>query len=70
MKLRVMGTTEELAAAEKYYRELEKDAENIKSVQISRLYPNRGSTTVSRLYVDIEYREHFLQNSKELTIKK
>ena len=41
-----------LAAA--YYRELEKDP-NVKLVQVSNLYANRGSSTVFRLYVEVEY---------------
>ena len=56
MKIRVMGTKDECELARKYYRELEKDA-NVKSVVVSDLYANRGSSTVFRVYVDIEYRD-------------
>lgn len=56
MKIRITGTREELAQARQYYQELEKD-ENVKYVSISTVYPNRGSNTLFRLYVDIEYHE-------------
>ncbi len=54
MKIRIMGTREELAQARQYYEEFEKD-EGVKYVCISSLYPNRGSNTLFRMYVDIEY---------------
>lgn len=54
MKIRVMGTKDECLAAMAYYRELEKDS-NVKFVQVSDLYPNRGSSTLFRLYVEVEY---------------
>ena len=56
MKIRIMGTKDECELARKYYRELEKDS-NVKSVVVSMLYANRGSSTVFRVYVDIEYRD-------------
>ncbi len=56
MKMRIMGTKDECELARKYYRELEKDT-NVKSVVVSDLYANRGSSTVFRVYVDIEYRD-------------
>ncbi|MDY4592731.1 MAG: hypothetical protein SO434_04960 [Eubacteriales bacterium] len=56
MKIRIMGTQEELAAAERYYRGLEQEP-NVKYVSVSRLYPNRGSNMLFRLYVDIEYKD-------------
>lgn len=56
MKIRIMGTKDECELARKYYRELEKDP-NVKSVVVSMLYANRGSSTVFRVYVDIEYRD-------------
>lgn len=56
MKIRVMGTKDECELARKYYRELEKDA-NVKKVVVSDPYANRGSSTVFRVYVDIEYRD-------------
>lgn len=54
MKIRIMGTREKLACARMYYEELER-SHGVKSVTISRLYPNRGSNTIYRLYVDVEY---------------
>ena len=50
-----MGTREECLLANEYYSELEK-SDDIKSVQISDFYQNRGSNTIFRLYVDIEYK--------------
>lgn len=49
-----MGTREECLLANEYYSELEK-SDDIKSVQISDFYRNRGSNTIFRLYVDVEY---------------
>ncbi len=54
MKLRIMGTRSECEAARKYYAELEKES-NVKFVTISDLYANRGSNTIFRLYVEVEY---------------
>ncbi len=54
MKLRVMGTKDECALARNYYRALEKDP-NVKSVSVSGDYPNRGSSTLFRVYIEIEY---------------
>lgn len=39
MKIRVMGTEEELCSAVEYYRSLENE-DFVKSVTISKLYPN------------------------------
>lgn len=50
-----MGTREECLLANEYYSELEK-SDDIKSIQISDFYQNRGSNTIFRLYVDIEYK--------------
>ena len=47
MKIRIMGTREELAQARLYYEELEHDEGS--------LYANRGSSTLFRLYVEVEY---------------
>lgn len=58
MKIRIMGTKDELNTAVDYYRELEKD-DNVKYVCISTFYPNRGSNTLFRLYIEIEYRETY-----------
>lgn len=54
MKIRVMGTEAECQAAREYYRGLEKES-GVKSVSISGNYPNRGSNTIFRVYVDVEY---------------
>lgn len=54
MKIRIMGTKSECQAAREYYSALEKEA-NVKSVTISDLYANRGSNTIFRLYVEVEY---------------
>ena len=58
MKIRIMGTEEELAAAESYYKALERD-DDVKYVYVSRPYQNRGSNTLFRLYVEIEYKSIF-----------
>ena len=55
MKIRIMGTKAECELAKKYYQDLERNDENVRCMTISDLYPNRGSTTVFRLYVDVEY---------------
>ena len=54
MKIRVMGTESECQAAREYYRGLEKES-GVKSVSISGNYPNRGSNTIFRVYVEVEY---------------
>ena len=54
MKIRIMGTESECRAAREYYTELEKES-GVKSVSISENYPNRGSNTIFRVYVDVEY---------------
>lgn len=69
MKIRITGTREELAQARQYYQALEKD-ENVKYVNISQPYPNRGSNTLFRLYVDIEYREVVPTKTSELVRRK
>ena len=60
MKIRVMGTKDECLAATSYYRALEKDS-NVKYVKVSDLYPNRGSNTLFRVYVEVEYHEVILE---------
>lgn len=54
MKIRVWGTIEECNAARDYYLALGKD-ENVKSVEVSRPYPNRDSVNVYRVYITVEY---------------
>ena len=66
MKIRIIGTAEECAAAREYYSGLEKQ-ENVQSVSISRLYPCRDSNALYRLYVELMYRnlESFEFQGKE-----
>ena len=54
MKIRIIGTAEECAAAREYYSGLE-NQENVQSVSISRLYPCRDSSSLYRLYVEVSY---------------
>ena len=54
MKIRIMGTNEECKLARDYYMGLSKD-ENVKYVECSGLYQNRGDSTLFRLCVEIEY---------------
>lgn len=56
MKIRIMGTPEELTAAENYYKELRKES-YINFVEISNRYPNRNGSTLSRLYIEVNYKE-------------
>lgn len=56
MKIRIWGTSEECAAAQRFYKELGRDP-YVKSCSVSRLYPNRGSTNQYRVYVEIEYKD-------------
>ena len=62
MKIRVMGTLDECNVATAYYRELEKDS-NVKYVQVSSPYVNRGSSTLYRIYVEIEYHSIILETA-------
>lgn len=62
MKIRITGTMDECAVATAYYRGLEKDA-NVKYVQVSAPYANRGSSTLFRVYVDIEYYSVILETA-------
>ena len=55
MKLRVMGTEDECKLAQKYYGALEQQ-DNVKYVEVSRLYPNRGSNTLFRVYIEVVYK--------------
>ena len=54
MKIRIMGTKDECLLATNYYRALEKE-ENVQYVQVSDLYPNRGSSTLYRVYIEVAY---------------
>ena len=62
MKIRIMGTLDECHVATAYYRNLEKDP-NVKCVQVSNPYANRGSSTVYRVYVEIEYHSIILETA-------
>ncbi len=55
MKIRVMGTADECRVAQAYYRALERQ-DNVKYVSVSELYPNRGSNTLFRVYIDVCYK--------------
>ena len=54
MKIRIIGTSEECESARKYY-EVQAKRPNVKSVNVSRMYPCRDSHSLFRLYVDIDY---------------
>lgn len=68
MKIRIMGTLLELEIARDYYLEYEKSPD-VKYVMVSKPYPNRGSNTVFRLYVDIEMKESTIENRLLASIK-
>lgn len=55
MKIRIMGTQAECEYAQRYYAELEKNSDIVKNLIVSKLYPNRGSNTIFRIYIDITY---------------
>ncbi len=61
MKIRIMGTIPELEVAQRYYKSLGNE-DYVAGVEISRVYLNRGSTCVGRVYVDITYSN--LENAK------
>ena len=65
MKIRIMGTESECQAAREYYRALERES-NVKSVSISKNYPSRGSNTIFRVYVDVEYYDTGESRRREL----
>ncbi len=52
MKIRIMGTPEELKSAETYYKALRKQ-DYVNYVEISKPYPNRNGSQLSRLYVEV-----------------
>lgn len=62
MQIRVMGMRSECEVAQGYYTKLEKDA-NVKLVQVSNLYPCRGSTTLFRVYITVEYYSDILETA-------
>lgn len=63
MKIRVMGTRSECEVAQGYYSALEKDNSNVKFVVVSELYPCRGSTTLFRVYIEVEYYSDILETA-------
>lgn len=52
MKIRITGTDAELNIAERYYTELRKEP-YVNYVEISKRYPNRGDSGLSRIYVEV-----------------
>ena len=68
MKIRVMGTENECRVARTYYENLEREP-NVKFVQVSKLYPNRGSNTLVRVYVEVEYKSEALESLPGLVRK-
>lgn len=64
MKIRIMGTKQELLVAKQYYEELN-NSPDIRYVSISDFYPNRGNDKLYRLYIDIEYISEFNILNKE-----
>ncbi|WET79217.1 hypothetical protein P3102_35200 [Amycolatopsis sp. QT-25] len=49
MKIRIEGTTHETEAAAELLREV------FDVREVSRFYPNRGRSTLGRVYVDVEF---------------
>lgn len=56
MKIRIMGTSEECAVAQAFYRELGNEP-GVKFCTVSNPYPNCGSVNQYRVYVEIEYKD-------------
>lgn len=54
MKIRIIGTAEECAVAQRYYESL-RDHAATKYVSVSSFYPCRGSADLYRVYIEIEY---------------
>ena len=54
MKIRIMGTRAECEYVSNYYRQLSESPE-IKYIIVSGLYPNRGSSNIFRVNVEVEY---------------
>ncbi len=49
MKIRIMGTKHECEVMQDFFR---KKLQNCKGYSVSRLYANRGSTDIYRLYIE------------------
>lgn len=54
MKIRVMGTKPECEQAQRYYLSLGNE-DGVKGVSVSKLYPNRKSVNIYRVYIEVEY---------------
>jgi hypothetical protein len=52
-----MGTMSELKIAEKYYLKQRNNAD-VATVEISKPYANRGSSTLYRLYIEIIFKTY------------
>lgn len=57
MKIRITGTELECLEIANLFAEIEKNQQSITSLEISRLYPNRNSKNVYRVYIDVKYKE-------------
>ena len=72
MKIRVIGTKEECEVAKRYYNGLRENPQT-KSVEISRLYPCRGSSELFRIYIEVNYydvpREGALSDETSLDLR-
>ena len=53
LKVRVMGTKKDI----KWFRDLLRDCSRIKVIEFSDLYPNKGTKTHYRSYIDVEPRK-------------
>lgn len=60
-----VGYIKSFRVTKNYYRGLEKES-GVKSVSISGNYPNRGSNTIFRVYVEVEYYDAGESGRKEL----
>ncbi len=66
MKIRITGTKPECQIASSYYNSL-RGQPNVKYVCISGFYPNRGSSELFRVYIEIEYYETAEPSAKPST---
>lgn len=57
MKIRITGAKSECLAISNLFAEITENNKNIKSFEISGLYPNRNSKDVYRIYINVEYEE-------------
>ena len=64
LKVRVMGTKKDI----KWFRDLLRDCSQIKVIEFSDVYPNKGTKTYYRAYIEVEPRkkaEEYIQLLKE-----